>query len=77
MAHHAEALKLLEDVVNINSGTMNFDGVYKAGQVFKARFDALGFETKWLKDVGLLKDMNIIVVMTGDVADPYHCRSKP
>lgn len=47
-AHHQEALRLLEEAVNINSGTMNFEGVYKVGQLFKARFDALGFETKWI-----------------------------
>jgi glutamate carboxypeptidase len=132
-----EALKLLEEVVNINSGSMNFDGVQKVGRVFRAKLDALGFQTRWvdgkpfgraghlvaehkgkgktlllighldtvfelsspfqqfkimndsvmsgpgvgdmkggdvviiqsllaLQDVGLLKDMNIIVVMTGD-----------
>ncbi len=135
--HYQEALKLLEETVNINSGSMNFEGVQKVGQIFKARLDALGFQTKWvdgqpfgraghlvaehkgkgktlllighldtvfelaspfqkftmvndstvkgpgvgdmkggdvviiqslqaLKDNGLLKDMNIIVVMTGD-----------
>jgi glutamate carboxypeptidase len=47
-AHHAEAVKLLEQVVNINSGSMNFDGVYKVGQIFKAKLDALGFATKWV-----------------------------
>ena len=47
-AHRTEALKLLEEVVNINSGSMNFEGVYKVGQVFKAKFDALGFQTRWV-----------------------------
>ncbi|MFZ5998868.1 MAG: M20 family peptidase, partial [Bacteroidota bacterium] len=47
-ANNASALKLLEEVVNINSGSMNFDGVYKVGQVFKARLDALGFDAKWV-----------------------------
>ena len=42
------ALKLWEEVVNINSGSMNFDGVYKVGQVFKAKYDALGFTTRWV-----------------------------
>lgn len=136
-SHHQEAMKLLEEVVNINSGSMNFEGVYKVGQIFKAKFDGLGFQTRWvdgkpfgraghliaehkgkgktlllighldtvfeltspfqqfklindstlsgpgvgdmkggdvvivqslqaLKDAGLLKDMSIIVVMTGD-----------
>jgi glutamate carboxypeptidase len=46
--NNAKALQLLEEVVNINSGSMNFEGVQKVGQVFKARFDALGFETKWV-----------------------------
>lgn len=47
-AHHVEALKLLEQVVNINSGSMNFEGVNKVGQVFKAKLDALGFTTRWI-----------------------------
>ena len=47
-AHHHEALKLWEEVVNINSGSMNFDGVKKVGMIFKAKLDALGFETKWI-----------------------------
>jgi glutamate carboxypeptidase len=46
--HKKEALTLLEEVVNINSGTMNFDGVYKVGQIFKAKLDALGFQTRWV-----------------------------
>lgn len=47
-AHHQEALKLLEEVVNINSGSMNFEGVKKVGMIFKAKLDALGFDTKWV-----------------------------
>ncbi len=47
-ADHGSALRLLEEVVNINSGSMNFEGVQKVGQIFKARLDALGFETNWV-----------------------------
>jgi glutamate carboxypeptidase len=43
--HNAEAIKLLEEAVNINSGTMNFEGVRKVGELFKVKLDALGFET--------------------------------
>ncbi|MEO7988451.1 MAG: M20/M25/M40 family metallo-hydrolase [Chryseolinea sp.] len=46
--HNNEAVKLLEQVVNINSGSMNFEGVYKVGKIFKSKFDALGFTTKWV-----------------------------
>lgn len=47
-AHQEEALMLLEEVVNINSGSMNFGGVLKVGQVFRAKLDALGFQTRWV-----------------------------
>ncbi len=47
-ANNAAALKLWEEVVNINSGSMNFEGVRKVGQVFKAKYDALGFTTRWV-----------------------------
>jgi glutamate carboxypeptidase len=47
-AHNAEALALLERVVNINSGTQNFEGVREVGRVFRAELDALGFTTRWV-----------------------------
>jgi glutamate carboxypeptidase len=47
-AHNAEALALLERVVNINSGTQNFDGVREVGRVFRGELDALGFTTRWI-----------------------------
>jgi glutamate carboxypeptidase len=47
-AHNAEALALLERIVNINSGTMNFAGVRQVGDVLRTQFDALGFTTHWV-----------------------------
>ncbi|MDX1544000.1 MAG: M20/M25/M40 family metallo-hydrolase [Christiangramia sp.] len=44
--HTQESLDLLEKAVNINSGTMNFEGVLEVGKLFKAELDKLGFETK-------------------------------
>lgn len=46
--HNEEAEELLKAVVNINSGTMNLDGVRAVGMLFKEKFNALGFQTKWL-----------------------------
>ena len=34
--------------MNINSGSMNFDGVREVGVLFRQEFDALGFETEWI-----------------------------
>ena len=44
----AQALTLLERVVNINSGTMNFAGVRQVGAAFRAELDTLGFTTRWV-----------------------------
>jgi len=46
--HENQALDLLERAVNINSGTMNLEGVREVGDLFRAEFDALGFETEWI-----------------------------
>lgn len=47
-AHHSEAEELLIESVNINSGTLNVDGVRKVGAVYRKEFDKLGFITEWV-----------------------------
>ena len=47
-AHNADAVALLERAVNINSGSMNLEGVREVGRLFRAEFDALGFKTEWI-----------------------------
>lgn len=42
------ALALLKRVVDINSGTMNFDGVKAVGRIFREELDALDFQTEWV-----------------------------
>ena len=43
-----EADQFLEQVVNINSGTMNHEGVRAVGQLFSERFVKIGFQTRWV-----------------------------
>ena len=43
-----QAITLLEKVVNINSGTMNHDGVTEVGKIFAKEFEAIGFEVRWI-----------------------------
>lgn len=43
--HLDASIVLLKDAVNINSGTMNFEGVRQVGELFKAELDQLGFHT--------------------------------
>ena len=45
---NSAAIALLKKVVNINSGTMNFEGVRKVGSIFSDELKALGFETRWI-----------------------------
>lgn len=47
-ASNPQALRLLERVVNINSGTQNVEGVRAVGKIFQQEFDALGFRTRWI-----------------------------
>ena len=41
-------VELLERIVNINSGTMNFAGVRRVGDILRAELDQTGFETRWI-----------------------------
>ena len=47
--NNAEAIDFLEKVVNINSGTLNAEGVKNVGMVFKDAFDDINFETTWIE----------------------------
>jgi glutamate carboxypeptidase len=47
-AHQDDAISLLEQSVNINSGTLNTAGVRQVGDLFRAEFDRSGFETSWI-----------------------------
>ena len=43
-----ESMQFLEQIVNVNSGTMNRAGVREVGRMFEAEFEALGMKTSWL-----------------------------
>jgi glutamate carboxypeptidase len=47
--HLGEAIGFLEQVVNVNSGTMNHNGVRQVGRLFRTELDALGFATRWVR----------------------------
>ena len=48
-ANNPEAITFLENVVNINSGTLNAEGVKEVGMVFKNAFENIDFETSWIE----------------------------
>ncbi|MFM2016194.1 MAG: hypothetical protein RIQ51_1684, partial [Bacteroidota bacterium] len=47
-AHMPQAIELLKESVNINSGTLNIEGVKKVGALFAKEFEKAGFATEWV-----------------------------
>jgi len=47
--NYQETLALLEEVININSGSLNKEGVREVGRVFEREFQKIGFQTEWLE----------------------------
>lgn len=45
----AKPLELLEEIVNINSGSNNHVGIRKIGNIFSKKFEDLGFQTRWVE----------------------------
>ncbi len=47
-ANSNRAIDLLKEVVNINSGSLNIEGVKLVGEKFAQQYRELGFEVKWI-----------------------------
>ncbi len=47
-AENARSLALLEKLVNVNSGTMNIEGVTEVGKMMRAELEPLGFKVEWI-----------------------------
>jgi len=47
--NNTKAISLLEKVVNINSGSLNINGVKKVSAIFSDEFKAIGFTPSWKK----------------------------
>jgi glutamate carboxypeptidase len=47
--NYKETLALLEEVININSGSLNKEGVREVGRVFEREFQKIGFQTEWVE----------------------------
>lgn len=47
--NYQETLNILEEVININSGSLNKVGVREVGRVFEREFQKIGFQTEWIE----------------------------
>ncbi|MGA7305299.1 MAG: M20/M25/M40 family metallo-hydrolase, partial [Rhodothermales bacterium] len=46
-AHNDESVSFLEQVVDVNSGTENHEGVHEVGRLYAKAFEDIGMETTW------------------------------
>jgi len=46
-ANNTDAIEFLKEVVNMNSGTMNHEGVKQVGRAFGKAFEDIGFVSSW------------------------------
>lgn len=53
--NHPQAVEMLEKAVNINSGTLNVEGVREVAKIFDEAFRKIGLETRWIE---MPKEMN-------------------
>ena len=59
-----QTVQLLEQLVNINSGTHNIAGVKNVGYILKKEFDKIGFTTEWISLPDSLKRAGHLVAHT-------------
>lgn len=64
-AHSAEAVSLLEHIVNINSGTLNPAGVREVGQVLAGELRPLGFDIRWTEPADATRAGHLFAEHTG------------
>jgi len=63
---HLDAnLELLKTSVNINSGTMNFEGVREVGRLYQDKLDALGFSTELTSGKAYERAGHLVAKMDG------------
>ncbi len=53
--HLPDAMNLLKETVNINSGTLNIEGVRKVGEIYKKELEKAGFTCTWISMPDSLK----------------------
>jgi glutamate carboxypeptidase len=64
-AENARSLALLQRIVDINSGTMNFAGVRRVADVLRVELDSLGFTTRWVDGASFRRAGHLVAEHTG------------
>ena len=59
--HAEDSIDLLEELVNIGSGTMNPEGIHAVGELLRAELASLGLDTAWIEQPAELQRGNHLV----------------
>lgn len=76
-ANMPRAIALLKESVDINSGTLNIEGVKKVGAIFAREFEKANFKTKWLPMPDSLRRAGHLVASIGYNNEAEKAASNP
>lgn len=63
--HNEEALGLLKNLININSGTMNFEGVKQVAETLMPEFEALGMQVNFTDGAAFNRAGHLVAKIEG------------
>ena len=63
-ANMPRAIELLKESVNVNSGTLNIEGVKKVGAIYRRELEKAGMQTEWISMPDSLKRAGHLVAST-------------
>ena len=66
-ANMPRAIELLKESVNVNSGTLNIEGVKKVGAIYRRELEKAGMQTEWINMPDSLKRAGHLVASTPEV----------
>ena len=69
-ANMPRAIELLKESVNVNSGTLNIEGVKKVGAIYKRELEKAGMQTEWISMPDSIKRAGHLVASTSNTKSP-------
>ena len=63
-ANMPRAIELLKESVNVNSGTLNIEGVKKVGAIYRRELEKAGMQTEWVSMPDSIKRAGHLVAST-------------
>ncbi len=75
-ANMPRAIELLKESVNVNSGTLNIEGVKKVGAIYRRELEKAGMQTEWISMPDSLKRAGHLVASTPAVNNSKKSKGK-